>query len=336
MLDPAPLVVPGWVWLVFHGYLAVLLLGLLILSRKSRRVVASREAVGLSVVFVCAALSVGAVIGWQFSPASGVAFVTAYLVELSLSVDNLLVLSVLLGYFGVPAPLKHRVLFWGILGAIVIRGALILGGVEVMKQFHVALYFFGVFLILTGVRLVLAREQRADVGASPVLRFLRKRLPVTRSYVGDRLFLQKLQRLWVTPLFLVLAMSSVAHMVFAVDSVPAVLGVTTDPFLAYSSNLLAIAALPALYVALAGVIERVQSLRVGLGAMLVFIGLKMLASDWLLSVGREVPEWFSLAVIATCIATSALVSWFAHRRDRERDLLGRRRSHRAPKPEEAL
>lgn len=318
MTDPLHIDVPLWGWVAFNVYVVVLLLvDLLLFNRKAHKI-EWREAAWLSAFFVVASLAVNVLIWWQYGPSPGLTFFTAYIVEKSLSVDNLFVIAVLFGYFGVPAKYQHRVLFWGIFGAIVMRAVMILLGVALIERFHWLLYVFGAFLVLTGARMFWQSEEGSDVASNPILRALRRILPVTKGYHGEHFFIRKLGKLWVTPLFLVLVMIELTDVVFAVDSIPAILGVTTDPFLAYSSNILAVTGLRALYFLLAGVIERVRYLHIGLAAVLVFIGVKMLSADWLHSMGREVPEWLSLTVITLCIGGAALVSWIADRRERSR------------------
>ena len=316
MTVPTHIDIPAWGWLALNGYVVcLLLLDLLVFNRKAHKI-EWREAARMSLFFVAAALVVNGIIWWQFGPRPGVTFLTGYLVELSLSVDNLFVIAVLFGYFGVPAMYQHRVLFWGIFGAIIMRAAMILLGVALIERFEWVLYVFGAFLILTGVRMFVESEGGDDVSGNPILRVLRRALPVTKSYHEEHFFIRRMGRLFVTPLFLVLVMIELTDVVFAVDSIPAILGVTTDPFLAYSSNILAVTGLRAMYFLLAGVIERVRYLHYGLGGVLIFIGIKMLSADWLHSMGREVPEWVSLTVIVSCIGTAAVISWLADRRDR--------------------
>ncbi len=317
MADPTHLDVPTWAWVAFNGYVvALLLLDLLVFNKKAHKI-EWREAARLTVFFVAAALVVNVVIWWQYGLTPGLTFLTGYLVELSLSVDNLFVIAVLFGYFGVPAQYQHRVLFWGIFGAILMRAAMILVGVALIDRFEWVLYVFGAFLILTGARMFFQSEEGSNISDNSILKVLRRALPVTQAYHEEHFFVRHAGKLMATPLFLVLVMIELTDVVFAVDSIPAILGVTTDPFLAYSSNILAVTGLRALYFLLAGVIERVRYLHYGLGAVLVFIGLKMLSAEWLHARGFEIPEWLSLAVIVVCIGTAALASWLADRRDRD-------------------
>lgn len=309
--------VPTWAWLAFNGYVvALLLLDLFGFNRKAHKI-EWREAAWLSAFFVAASLAVNAVIWWVYGSGPGLTFLTAYVVEKSLSVDNLFVIAVLFGYFAVPARYQHRVLFWGIFGAIVMRAVMILLGVALVERFHWVLYIFGAFLVLTGLRMFFESEDAEDVSENKVLQLLRRILPVTRSYHEEHFFVRKGGRLWVTPLFLVLVMIELTDVVFAVDSIPAILGITTDPFLAYSSNILAVVGLRALYFLLAGVIERIRYLHIGLAAVLVFIGVKMLSESFLEEQGLEIPTSVSLAVVVGCITASAVVSWIVSVRERD-------------------
>jgi tellurite resistance protein TerC len=306
------------IWIGFSAFvIALLLLDLLVFNRRAHRI-EWREAVRLSAFFVAAALAVNAfVYFWsldhfpvQVARDHALIFLTGYLVEVSLSVDNLFVIAVLFGYFGVPAPYQHRVLFWGIFGAIVMRAVMIFLGVALVQRFDWLLYLFGLFLLLTGLRMLFQSEGHVDPGDNRLLRFLRRALPVTKRYHEQHFFIRKMGRTLVTPLFLVLIMVELTDVVFAVDSIPAILAITTDPFLAYASNIMAVAGLRAMYFLLVGVIERVRYLHVGLGLVLVFIGIKMMGKEFF----HLEPE-VSLLVIATLIGGAAAVSWWASRRE---------------------
>src|SRR5690606_532288 len=238
---------------------------------------------------------------------------TAYIVEKSLSVDNLFVIAVLFGYFGVPAEYQHRVLFWGIFGAVVMRAVMILVGVALIERFEWVLYVFGVFLLLTGARMLFSSEVAEEPGQNRILRLLRRVLPVTKRYHQEHFFIHRMGKWMVTPLFLVLVMIELTDVVFAVDSIPAILGITTHPFPAFSSNIMAVVGLRALYFLLAGIIERVRYLHIGLGLVLVFIGAKMLVHEWV-----HVPTWVSLTVITVLIGGSAVLSWVATVREGRR------------------
>ncbi len=308
--------VPTWVWAAFNGYVVVLLLLDLLVFNKRAHEIQWREAARLSAFFVAAALAVNAVVWGAYGHAAGVTFLTGYLVEMSLSVDNLFVIAVLFGFFAVPARFQHRVLFWGIFGAIVMRAVMILLGVALVERFHWVLYIFGAFLLLTGLRMFKESDEAEDISNNRLIGLLRRALPVTKSYHEEHFFVHKMGRWWVTPLFLVLVMIELTDVVFAVDSIPAILGVTTDPFLAYASNIMAVVGLRALYFLLAGVIERIRYLHLGLGAVLVFIGLKMLTEEVLEARGLEIPTWVSLVVVVGCISTAAVASWAVTRRER--------------------
>ncbi|MEM0964010.1 MAG: TerC family protein, partial [Bacteroidota bacterium] len=303
--------IPTWGWVAFNGYVvALLLLDLLGFNRKAHKI-EWREAAWLSAFFVVASLAVNAILWWAYGSGPGLTFLTAYLVEKSLSVDNLFVIAVLFGYFAVPAKYQHRVLFWGIFGAIVMRAVMILIGVALVERFHWVLYIFGAFLVLTGLRMFKETNEEADLSENKVLQTLRRFIPVTDRYHEEHFFVRHKGKLIATPLFLVLIMIELTDVVFAVDSIPAIMGITTDPFLAYSSNILAVVGLRALYFLLAGVIERIRYLHIGLAAVLVFIGAKMLTESFI-----YIPTWVSLLVVVSCITVAAAVSWAATVRER--------------------
>ncbi|MEL7360667.1 MAG: TerC family protein [Bacteroidota bacterium] len=300
-------------WLIWVGFNA-LVVGLLLLDllgfNRTAHKIELREAAALSAFFVAVALVLNAALWVAYGTDVGLTFLTAYVVEKSLSVDNLFVIAVLFRYFQVPPHYQHRVLFWGIFGAIVMRGAMILVGVKLVAQFHWVLNLFGAFLVLTGLKMLRGEDEDADPGDNRILQALRRVLPLTKTYYGERFVIRRFGRTLVTPLFLVLVMIELTDVVFAFDSIPAILGITTDPFLAYSSNIMAVLGLRALYFLLAGVIEQVRYLHIGLSLTLVFIGAKMLAIDVV-----HVPTPVSLGVIVLLIGGSALVSVWANRRD---------------------
>ena len=312
-MDTVHLDVPGAVWVGFNAFVIVLLLvDLLGFNRRAHKI-EFREALWTSVFFVAVSLLVNGAIWWHYGSGAGLTFLTAYVVEKSLSVDNLFVIAVLFGYFGVPAQYQHRVLFWGVFGAIVMRAVMIVLGVALVTRFGWVLYVFGLFLLITGARMLFTDDHIQEPGQNRVLRALRRVIPVTRGYHGEHFFVRKMGRLLATPLFLVLIMIELTDVVFAVDSIPAILGITTDPFLAYSSNILAVVGLRALYFLLAGVIERVRYLHYGLGLVLVFIGAKMLVHEVI-----HLPTWVSLSVILGLIGGSALLSWVVTVRENAR------------------
>ena len=302
-------------WLLWTGFtlfvLAMLALDLGVFHRRAHAV-SLREAAAWSAVWVALALLFNAGVWHVRGGGPALEFLTGYLIEKSLSVDNLFVFAMLFSAFAVPAELQHRVLFWGILGALVMRAAFILAGTALLAAFHWVVYLFGAFLVFTGVKMYLLRNHRADVLDSRLLRWLRRHVPVTEGYRGGRFFVREGSRRLATPLFLVLVLVEATDLVFAVDSIPAIFAVTSDPFLVYSSNVFAILGLRSLYFLLAGVLDRFVYLKVGLAAVLVFVGGKMLLVDVV-----KVPATLSLAVVASILAGSVVAS-LAHARQRRR------------------
>ena len=302
--------VPVWIWVALNAFVvALLLLDLFVFNRKNHTI-GFREAARLSAFFVAAALAVNAFVWAYFGAGAAGLFLMGYIVEVSLSVDNLFVIAVLFSYFGVPAAYQHRVLFWGIFGAIVMRATMIFLGVALIERFDWLLYVFGAFLLVTGLRMFRHDSGDNDVSDNKLLGFLRRVLPVTQDYHGEHFFVREGVRRMVTPLFLVLVMIELTDLVFAVDSIPAILAVTTDPFLAFGSNIMAVVGLRALYFLLAGIIERVRYLHIGLGLVLVFIGIKLLISKL-----YHIPTELSLGVIVVCLSGAALASWLVARRE---------------------
>lgn len=319
-----PLDVPAWAWLALNAYVVVLLLLDLLVFNRNAHKIEFGEAARLSVFFIATALVVNAGVWWLLGHDAGVAFLTGYIVEKSLSVDNLFVIAVLFGFFAVPPQYQHRVLFWGIFGAIVMRAVMILLGVALLERFHWLLYVFGAFLVFTGLKLFRQTDHGEDVSQNRLLALLRRVLPLTDAYHKEHFFVRLNGRLWATPLFLVLVMIELTDVVFAVDSIPAILGVMSDPalgftpevrsFLAYGSNIMAVVGLRALFFLLAGIIERVRYLHIGLGLVLVFIGGKMLAEPFV----GHLPTEVSLLVIAACLGTAVAVSSAVSARERRR------------------
>ena len=301
-----------WLWIGFNLFVLLLLaLDLGVFHRKSH-VVSIREASIWSAVWIALALLFNLGIYYFRGPDQGLEFLTGYLIEKSLSIDNIFVFALIFGYFAVPAAYQHRVLFWGILGALVLRAIFILVGAALLAAFHWVIYIFGGFLILTGVRMAVSRHEEIHPENNPLLRFVRRRMPVTRDYRGDHLFVREGGKLAATPLFLVLLMVESSDVIFAVDSIPAIFAVTRDPFIVYTSNVFAILGLRSLYFVLAGVIRRFVYLNVGLAAVLVFVGLKMVSADWI-----EIPTILSLAVIAVLLGISIAASLLKTRREAE-------------------
>lgn len=305
-MEAPHLEVSGAVWLGFNSFVvALLLVDLFGFNRRAHQIKIG-EALRTSAFFIAAAMFVNVLVWVRYGGHAGLTFFTGYLVEISLSVDNLFVIAVLFGYFSVPPRYQHRVLFWGVFGAIVMRAGMILAGVALVGRFAWVLYIFGVFLVTTGGRMLFAGNITEPPKSNKILTYLRRILPLTKDFHSDQFVIRKMGYVLVTPLFLVLVMIELTDVVFAFDSIPAILGITTDPFLAYGSNIMAVVGLRALYFVLAGLIERVRYLHIGLGLVLVFIGLKMLVAERF-----HIPTWLSLIVITSLIAASALYSWYA-------------------------
>jgi tellurite resistance protein TerC len=291
-------------WLVF-GVLVIALLALdLGVFHRRARVIRVREALIWSAVWISLSLIFNLGIYFAFGTDRAVNFFTGYLVEKSLSVDNLFVFLVIFTYFNVPANAQHKVLFWGIMGAIIIRGIFIFAGVAIIERLHWVIYIFGAFLVYTGIRLFLHRDRKVHPEHNPFLRLCRRFMPVTRDYREDRFCLREAGRLFITPLFLVVLVVETTDILFAVDSIPAVLSITLDPFIVYTSNIFAILGLRALYFALAGVTLRLHYLSYGLSLILVFLGFKMLFSGF-----YRLPVWVALGVVAGILAISTIASF---------------------------
>lgn len=287
--------------------LALLALDLGVFHRKARAVDV-REALGWSGFWIALALLFNAWLYWSRGPQAGAEFLTGYLIEKSLSVDNIFVFLTLFAYFKVPAEYQHRVLFWGVLGALVMRGVMIAAGVALLERFDWIIYAFGGFLILTGVQMARKTEVGMDPGRNPVVRLIRRLLPVTDDYHGQSFLIRINGTLTATPLLLVVLIVEASDVVFAVDSIPAIFAVTKDPYIVWTSNVFAILGLRSLYFALAGIMDRFVYLKYGLAAVLVFVGAKMCASGV-----YHMPAWLSLGVIAAMLGGSVAASFVVSR-----------------------
>jgi tellurite resistance protein TerC len=288
-----------WLWAGFTLFvLAMLALDLGVFHRKAHTV-SLREATAWSAVWITLALVFNAGIWYFRGPDAGVQFLTGYLIEKSLSIDNIFVIALIFGYFAVPAVHQHRVLFWGILGALVMRAAFILAGAALLEAFHWIIYVFGAFLIITGLKMALVRDTGIHPENNPVLRLVRRLVPVTPDYREGHFFVRESGRRLATPLFLVLVLIETTDLVFAVDSIPAIFAVTADPFLVYTSNIFAILGLRSLYFLLAGVMTKFVYLKLGLASVLMFVGTKMTITDL-----YKIPPMVSLVVVAVLLATA--------------------------------
>ncbi len=301
-----------WMWTGFIGFVLIMLaLDLYAFGGKKAHKVPVREALAWSVLWVTLAMAFSALLWWYLDGQAGRAvanvkateFLTGYLIEKSLSMDNVFVFVMIFGYFAVPPEYQRRVLLYGVLGAIIMRAIMILAGVWLVQQFSWVLYLFGVFLVVTGVKMLIFANHKPDLEKNPVLRWLRGHMRVTEDFHAEKFFVQRGTVRYATPLFLVLVLIEVSDLVFAVDSIPAIFAITTDPFIVFTSNIFAIMGLRALYFLLADMNERLHLLKYGLALILVFVGAKMLLAYWF-----HLPVWISLSVVAAILVTAAIIS----------------------------
>ncbi|MDQ6909339.1 MAG: TerC family protein [Actinomycetota bacterium] len=300
--------VPLLAWAAVSAFIvAVLLIDLFAFHRHAHQV-SMREAAVSSAVWVALGLAFGGVVWAAAGGDRAGEYFAGYLIEKSLSVDNIFVFALLFSFFAVPSPFQHRLLFWGVLGALVFRGAFILVGATLLASFSWVIYVFGAFLIYTGMKLVRHGDQTVHPERNPVLKLLRRVMPVTDEYQGTRFLVRRASRTMATPLLAVLVAVETTDVLFAVDSIPAIFAVTDEPFLVFTSNAFAILGLRALYFLLAGMIDRFVYLKYGLAAILVFVGIKMVIADlW------HIPIVISLLVIAAVLALSVAASLWATR-----------------------
>ena len=298
-----------WLWVAFLSVILALLALDLGIFHKKDQVVPAREAMAWVAVWATLAMLFDAFVWWRFGAPKAIDFLTGYLIEMSLSVDNLFVFVIVFTTFRIPPHLQHRVLFWGILTALVLRGAMILAGTALLQRFHWLIYLFGAFLLLTGVKLFFHKEEAHHPEHSWAFRLLRKVVPATPTLQGNHFFVREGGRHLATPMFLCLALIEVSDVVFAIDSVPAIFGVTLDPFIVFTSNIFAILGLRSMYFALAHLLGRFEYLKTGLALVLVFIGVKMSISGWV-----HIHSVLSLAVVASLLGTSMIYSLVKTRR----------------------
>ena len=290
-------------WAVFTGFiLAMLALDLGVFHRKSH-VVTTREALGWSMVWIALSLGFNAWIYFAHGATKALEFLTGYLIEKSLSVDNIFVFVLVFTFFAVPPLYHHRVLFWGVLGALVMRTIFIITGAALLERFHWIIYVFGAFLVVTGIKMLLQKEHGVHPENNPLVKLVRKTLPITNDYRGEKFFVREAGRRMGTPLFIVLVTIEFTDLIFAVDSIPAIFAVTRDPFIVYTSNIFAILGLRSLYFLLAGIIDKFHYLKAGLALVLAFVGMKMLIMGV-----YKIPIGLSLAVVALLIAGSVVAS----------------------------
>lgn len=309
----------AWLWLLFIGIiLTLLVLDLGVLNKKDH-VIGPLESMKLAAIYISLGLAFGGYVWWEMGKQSAVEYYTGYLVELTLAMDNVFVISLILAYFAVPREIQHRVLFWGILGVIVLRALMIGLGAALVTNFAWILYVFGGFLLITGLKMLWdafkGGEEEQDLSKNPVLKFLRSHMRVTDGFRGSRFFVKEPHPktgklvLWSTPLFLALILVEIADLVFAIDSVPAIFAITQDPYIVYTSNIFAIVGLRALYFALENAVHRFKYLKFALAAVLVFIGAKIFMGD--LFFGGKFPALWSLGITLGLLAAGVVVSLIA-------------------------
>lgn len=304
-------------WIAFVGAVVPLLaLDLGVFHRKAH-VVRFKEALVWSVVWITLAMAFAGGVFYYRGTEDGINFLTGYIVEKSLSVDNVFLFAVIFTYFAVPPIYQHRVLFWGVMGAVVMRAIMITGGAALIKQYGWIVLIFGVFLIFTGIKMFLQREEEPDPSKSPLLGFLRRRMRVTNHYDGQKFFTHIDGKRYATPLFLTLVFVEFTDLIFAVDSIPAIFSITTDPFIVFTSNIFAILGLRALYFLLAGVMDLFRFLKVGLSVILVFVGVKMLIGHMGIVIHPGVSLGIITCILAASISASLLLPHNGKRTDEE-------------------
>lgn len=292
-------------WGAFLFFVAAMMaLDLGVFQRKAHQI-RVRESLLLTAFWVSLAFLFNLGVYFVRGPHSALEFLTGYLIEESLSVDNIFVFLLIFSYFAVPAPVQRKVLFWGILGAIILRALFVITGLSLIHRFHWVIYVFGGILVLTGFRLMTEKDKEFKPEKNPVLKLFRKCVPVTEHYEGDQFFVKRGTKYLATPLFVVLLVVETTDLIFAVDSIPAIFAVTLDPFIVYTSNIFAILGLRALYFSLAGMMGRFHFLHYGLSVILIFVGVKMLVSDF-----YRIPIGIALGVIAGVLALCVIVSFF--------------------------
>ena len=303
----------SWMWAGFALFVVVAItIDLLALDKKGAHAVGVKEALGWSLLWVTLALVfnaglwfwLDATAGRELANLKATEFLTGYLIEKSLSVDNIFVFLMILSAFAVPAELQKRALIIGVIGAVILRAIMILIGAWLIAQFHWILYVFGAFLLLTGIKMIRAADHEPDLEKNPILKWMRGHLKITRDFVGEKLSLTQDGVRWFTPLFVVVVLIGITDVIFAVDSIPAIFAITTDPFIVMTSNIFAILGLRALYFLLADLASRFHLLKYGLALVLIFIGSKMLIVEWF-----KIPVFLSLGVVGAILAVSMAASW---------------------------
>ncbi len=313
---------PVWMWAIFIAIvIALLVLDLGVLHRKSREI-GVRESLLMSAFYIALGLAFGGFVWYQNGQQSGLEYLTGFVVEKSLAMDNVFVIAMIFSYFAIPAKYQHRVLLYGILGVIILRGIMIGAGAAIVQEFSWVLYVFAAFLIITGIKMLATADKQYDVAANPVLRFMQKRFRITDKLHGEKFLVRQPDkdgklRTFMTPLMVALVLVEIADVIFAVDSIPAIFAITTDPYIVYTSNIFAILGLRALYFALAAMIDRFIYLKHALSLVLIFIGSKIVVADM---IGlAKIPPAISLGVTVAILAAGIGVSlWKTRGGEQER------------------
>lgn len=310
---------PAWMWLFFIAivlFLLVLDLGVL---HKDSKEIGMKESFAFSAFYITLGVLFGGWIWWQAGPQAGVEYLTGFVIEKSLAMDNIFVIAMIFGYFAIPRAYQHRVLLFGILGVIILRGIMIAMGAAIVESYHWVLYFFAAFLVFTGVKMLFASDSQYDVASNPILKIVRRYFPVTEKLEGDHFVVRKPDektgklKTYITPLLLALIMVEFVDLVFAVDSIPAIFAITTDPYIVYTSNIFAILGLRALYFALSAMIERFAYLKYALAVVLIFIGSKIFIAD-MLGIAK-IPPLLSLGITLSILAAGIFGSLWATRKE---------------------
>ena len=293
-----------WLWIGFNIFVLLMLALDLGVFHRTAHIVTFKESISWTVIWVALAMLFNLGVWHYAGSEKGIEFLTGYVIEKSLSVDNVFIFVLLFSYFAVPQVYQHKVLFWGILGALIMRAVMIGIGAALLAKFAWIIYIFGGFLILTGIKMIVKREEEIHPERNPVVRWFKKLMPVTADYRGDKFFVRENGIRHATPLFVVLILVEISDLIFAVDSIPAIFAVTKDPVIVYTSNVFAILGLRSLYFALAGVMDKFHYLKIGLGVVLTFVGVKMLLghTEW------KIDTHFSLGVIVTILTASVVAS----------------------------
>ena len=292
-----------WFWVIFNAFVLLMLALDLGVFHKKLHVVSVKEALIWSGIWISLALCFNGFIYYMFGETKALEFLTGYVIEKALSVDNIFVFVLIFSYFHIPAIYQHKVLFWGIIGALIMRVIFIFAGVALLEKFHWTIYIFGGILIFTGIKMLFDTDKKIEPDKNPVIKFFKKIMPTTNELHGDKFFIKQNQKSYATPLLIVLILIEITDLIFAVDSIPAILAVTQDQFIVYTSNVFAILGLRSLYFALANIIDRFKYLAVGLAIILVFVGIKMVVIDF-----YKIPIHFSLLIIFLILIFSVIFS----------------------------